>query len=80
MIRTPFHDEIRMITPNLVVGRWVTEWSSEDFLKPYYNDFKRVLNIPISLNVEPGFQRLLHMFPNHRNKITKRIWTWLLRC
>ena len=27
--QTPFHDEIRMITPNFIVGRWVTEWSSE---------------------------------------------------
>lgn len=24
---TPFHDELRMINPNLVVGKWVTNWS-----------------------------------------------------
>ena len=24
---TPFHDEIRMIRPNFVVGKWVTDWS-----------------------------------------------------
>ena len=24
---TPFHDEIRMIRPDFVVGKWVTEWS-----------------------------------------------------
>ena len=30
--KTPFHDEIRMVTPNLIVGRWVTEWSSKNIL------------------------------------------------
>jgi len=24
---TPFHDELRMIRPDLVVGKWVIEWS-----------------------------------------------------
>ena len=46
---TPFHDEIRMVTPNLVVGRWVTEWSSsEDILKPYFDDLRRLLPVKIS--------------------------------
>jgi len=25
---TPFHDELRMIRPDFVVGKWVTDWSS----------------------------------------------------
>ena len=45
---TPFHDEIRLVTPNLAVGRWISEWSSEDALKPYIADFKRILPIPIA--------------------------------
>jgi len=24
---TPFHDELRMIRPDMVVGKWVTDWS-----------------------------------------------------
>ena len=24
---TPFHDELRMIRPDFVVGKWVTDWS-----------------------------------------------------
>lgn len=45
---TPFHDELRMVTPDLAVGRWVTEWSSDDALKPIIQDFRRYLPIPAS--------------------------------
>jgi choline dehydrogenase-like flavoprotein len=45
---TPFHDEIRMVTPDVMIGRWVTDWSSEDVLKPYVEDLKRILPIPIA--------------------------------
>jgi choline dehydrogenase-like flavoprotein len=63
--RTPFHDEIRMVTPNFLVGRWVTEWTSKDILKPYYDDFMRILKIPILANTEPLYQKLSHIFSNH---------------
>jgi hypothetical protein len=69
--RTPFHDEIRMVTPNLMVGRWVTDWLSEDLLRPYYDEVKHVLSIPVLLNAETEFQRLLHMFPNHKIRLPK---------
>ncbi|MBI1828288.1 MAG: GMC family oxidoreductase [Thaumarchaeota archaeon] len=49
---TPFHDEIRMVTPDFVVGRWVSEWSSEDVLKPYVEDFMRILSIPVSTTTD----------------------------
>ena len=55
---TPFHDEIRMVTPNLVVGRWVTEWSSEDVLKPYFDDLRRILPVQISDDMESFFEKL----------------------
>lgn len=48
---TSFHDEIRMVTPDLIVGRWVTDWSSEDELKPFIEDFNRILPIPIAKDV-----------------------------
>ncbi|HKU50133.1 MAG TPA: GMC family oxidoreductase [Nitrososphaera sp.] len=44
---TPFHDELRMVTPDVAVGRWVTEWSSEEgAIKPIIDDFRRYLPIP----------------------------------
>ncbi len=61
--QTPFHDEIRMVTPNLIVGRWITEWSSEHILKPYMEDLKRLLPVPFSTQVESVFQKLQLFFP-----------------
>ena len=40
-----------MVTPDLIVGRWVTDWSSEDELKPFIEDFNRILPIPIAKDV-----------------------------
>jgi len=45
---TPFHDELRMVTPDVAIGRWVTNWSSEDALEPIIQDFKHYLPIPAS--------------------------------
>jgi hypothetical protein len=45
---TPFHDELRMVTPDVAVGRWVTNWSTEDALEPIIQDFRRYLPIPTS--------------------------------
>jgi hypothetical protein len=61
--QTPFHDEIRMVTPNLIVGRWITEWSSEHILKPYIEDLKRLMPTPFSTQVESTFQKLQQLFP-----------------
>ncbi len=61
--QTPFHDEIRMVTPNLIIGRWVTEWSSEHILRPYIEDLKRLMPIPKSIQVESVFQKLQQLFP-----------------
>jgi len=63
--RTPFHDEIRMVTPNFLVGRWITQWTPKDILKPYYDDFTRILNIPILANTEPLYKKLSHIFSTH---------------
>lgn len=46
--QTPLHDEIRMVTPNLAVGLWVTEWSSSDMMKPIIDDLRRYLPVEIS--------------------------------
>jgi choline dehydrogenase-like flavoprotein len=58
---TPFHDELRMVTPDLVVGRWVTEWSSEDVLKPFIDDFRRYLPVPVSSSQEALLEKIGRM-------------------
>jgi hypothetical protein len=37
-----------MVTPNLAVGRWVTEWSDEELLRPIIEDFRIYFPIPVS--------------------------------
>ncbi|MEP6576291.1 MAG: GMC family oxidoreductase [Nitrososphaerota archaeon] len=46
--QTPLHDEIRMVTPNLAVGLWVTDWSSNDVIKPIIEDLRRYLPNKVS--------------------------------
>jgi hypothetical protein len=41
-----------MVTPNLALGRWVTEWSDEELLRPIIEDFKRYTPIPLSAEAE----------------------------
>jgi choline dehydrogenase-like flavoprotein len=50
--QTPLYDELRIVTPNLAVGRWVTEWSDEELLRPIIDDFKRYCPIPVSAETE----------------------------
>jgi len=50
--QTPLYDELRLVTPNLAVGRWVTEWSDEELLRPVIEDFKRYCPIPVSAEAE----------------------------
>jgi choline dehydrogenase-like flavoprotein len=50
--QTPLYDELRIVTPNLAVGRWVTEWSDEELLRPIIEDFKRYCPIPVSAEAE----------------------------
>jgi len=46
--QTVLYDELRLVTPNLAVGRWVTDWSDEELLRPIIEDFKRYCPIPVS--------------------------------
>ena len=71
--QTPFHDEIRMVTPNLIVGRWITEWSSEHVLRPYIDDLKRLLPIPKSNEVESVFQKIQQFFPGRGIRLPKEL-------
>lgn len=50
--QTPLYDELRMVTSNVAVGRWVTEWSDEELLRPIIEDFKRYSPIPVSAEAE----------------------------
>ncbi|MGE5684785.1 MAG: GMC family oxidoreductase, partial [Nitrososphaerota archaeon] len=47
---TPFHDEIRMVTPNFAVGTWMSNWSSENSIQPFIDDIRRYFPIRISEN------------------------------
>lgn len=58
---TPFHDEIRLVTPDLAVGKWVSDWSSESALKPFIDDIKRYLPIPTSRETDTFYEKLLHL-------------------
>jgi hypothetical protein len=42
------------------VGKWVSEWSSENALKPFVDDIKRYLPIPSSSDTDTFFEKLLH--------------------
>jgi choline dehydrogenase-like flavoprotein len=48
--QTPFHDEIRMVTPEFAVGLWISEWSSSNILEPLIQDLLRYYPIKISNN------------------------------
>lgn len=45
---TPFHDEIRMVTPNFMVGIWMNDWSSKNSVQPLIDDLRRYFPIKIS--------------------------------
>jgi len=48
--QTPFHDEIRMVTPDFGVGLWISEWSSRNILEPIIQDLVRYYPIKILTN------------------------------
>jgi choline dehydrogenase-like flavoprotein len=48
--QTPFHDEIRMVTPKFAVGLWISEWSSSNIFGPFIEDLLRYYPIKISDN------------------------------
>jgi len=48
--QTPFHDEIRMVTPDFAIGLWISEWSSKNILEPIIQDLIRYYPIKILTN------------------------------
>ena len=60
--QTPFHDIIKMVTPNLAVGRWVTDWSNQNALKSLIDDFKRILPVPIAREKSGLLDRITDAF------------------
>jgi len=59
---TPFHDEIRMVNPNLVVGLWVSDWSNQNVTKSIVDDIKRYFPIPISKEKSSWLDRFSNVF------------------
>lgn len=64
--QTPLYDELRIVTPNLAVGRWVTEWSDEELLRPIIEDFKRYCPIPVSAEAESILDKISSLFSGLR--------------
>jgi hypothetical protein len=64
--QTSLSDEIRMVTPNLAVGRWVTDWSDEELLRPIIEDFKRYSPIPVSAEAESFLDKISSLFSELR--------------
>jgi hypothetical protein len=60
---TSFHDEIRLVTDDVAVGRWVSEWSDENTLKPIIDDFKRILSIPTMDITDSLSDKMIHALP-----------------
>ena len=56
--QTTLYDELRIVTPNLAVGRWVTEWSDENLLRPIIEDFKRYSPIPVSEEAQSLLEKI----------------------
>jgi hypothetical protein len=59
--QTPLYDELRMVIPNIAVGRWVTEWSDEGLLKPIIEDFKGYCPIPVSAEAESLLDKIARL-------------------
>ena len=51
---TPFHDEIRMVTPDIAVGIWMSEWSTDNALRPIIDDLERYF--PVGLSTDDLFK------------------------
>lgn len=64
--QTPLYDELRIVTPNLAVGRWVTEWSDEELLRPVIEDFKRYCPVPVSAEAESFLDKISTLFSGLR--------------
>lgn len=69
--QTPFHDIIKMVTPNLAVGRWVTDWSDQNALKSIIDDFKRILPVPVSQEKSGFFDKITDAFQFRWPKLPK---------
>jgi len=68
---TPLHDEIRMVTPNFVVGKWVTDWSRTRSSADAINDLKRLIATNASLDaVSDAF---FNVFNLHIPEIPKEL-------
>ncbi|MDF0682710.1 MAG: hypothetical protein P0116_17255, partial [Candidatus Nitrosocosmicus sp.] len=51
----------------------ITEWSSENVLRPYIDDLKRLLPIPKSNQVESTFQKIQQFFPSRGIRLPKEL-------
>ncbi|MDH3610787.1 MAG: GMC family oxidoreductase [Nitrosopumilus sp.] len=69
--QTIFHDEIRMVTPNFAVGRWVSDWSNQNALKSFIDDFKRILPVPVAREHSKSLDGITRKFRFRWPKLAK---------
>lgn len=61
---TPFHDEIRLVTPDIAVGKWASQWSSENSFKPFIDDLRRYMPVPTTMEGDLFYEKLVHLGSN----------------
>jgi choline dehydrogenase-like flavoprotein len=71
--QTPLYDELRMVTPNLAVGRWATEWSDEDLLRPIIEDFRRYCPIPVSAEAESLLDKIARLSGSRGPRLAREL-------
>lgn len=69
---TIFHDEIRMINPNLAVGMWVSDWSNQNVTKSVVEDIKRYFPIPITQEQSSWLDRFANIFSTRWPRLPER--------
>jgi hypothetical protein len=62
-----------MVTPNLAVGRWVTEWSDEDLLRPIIEDFRRYCPIPVSAEAESLLDKIARLSGSRGPRLAREL-------
>jgi hypothetical protein len=84
--QTPLYDELRIVTPNLAVGRWVTEWSDEELLRPIIEDFKKYCPIPVSAEAESLLGKIARLSGLRAPRLSKELGLnrkdkdWIVLC
>jgi choline dehydrogenase-like flavoprotein len=68
---TPLHDELRMVTPDFAVGKWVTEWSREKTSEERVRELRRL--IATNASFDAISDAVYNIFHSHLGQIPKEV-------